>query len=166
MHAIRHAIHEDGSPADINWIALTGGSAPEEEILAAWEVAMIVFGASMNFLNASNVSVAVPDRPRPTRRRIARTGVEVQTIVVRPPGKRRDSGAGARPIDSMETILSPVRGHFAHYGEKYGRGLLFGRLEGKFWISGHQIPFVDAPAFRPGRKRNSRVCGSGAAGSP
>ena len=132
MHIIRHAIREDGAPEDINWIALTG-----EETLAIWEVAMTVFGAAMSFLNASNVSVATPVRPRPSRRRIARTGVEVQTIVVRPPGKRRAGGSGVRPIDDMETVLSPVRGHFSHYGEKYGRGLLFGKYEGKFWIPGH-----------------------------
>jgi len=143
-HIIRHAIRDDGAPEDINWIALLAGRGQsgthieiDDPAVAAWEAAMVTLSATLNFLNASNVGVAVPARSRAGRRRIARTGVEVQTIVVRPPGKRRAGGPGIRPIDSMETVLSPVRGHFSHYGERYGRGLLFGKLEGKFWVPGH-----------------------------
>lgn len=142
-HIIRHAIRDDGAPEDINWIALLAGRAQsgahigaDDPAVAVWEAAMVTLGATLNFLNASNVDVAVPARPRAERRRIARTGVDVQTIVVRPPGKHR-AGCGIRPIDSMETVLSPVRGHFSHYGPKYGRGLLFGKIEGKFWVPGH-----------------------------
>jgi hypothetical protein len=59
-------------------------------------------------------------------------GVQVQTIVVRPVGSRARSAAtgagdGAAP-------LSTVRGHFSHYGPKYGKGLLFGKIAGRFWI--------------------------------
>lgn len=143
-HLFRHAIHEDGSPADINWVALMaprGQSGRHDEVedenRRTWEAAMVTLGASLNFLNASNVSIAEPARDRPTRRRMARTGVTVQTIVVRPPGKRRAASTAARPIDDSETVVSPVRGHFSHYGEQYNRGLLFGKYAGKFWIPGH-----------------------------
>jgi hypothetical protein len=144
-HLFRHAIYEDGSQADINWLALMarrGQYGKHGEIddanTATWEAAMVVVTASLNFLNATNVDVAEPARPRPERRRIARTGVEVQTIVVRPPGKRRAASQGAaRPLDPAESELSPVRGHWAHYGGRYNRGLLFGKYEGKFWIPGH-----------------------------
>jgi hypothetical protein len=143
-HLFRHAIHADGSPADINWLALmarrgqfgTTGEI-EDPNEKTWEAAMVTLGASLNFLNASNVDIAEPARDRPTRRRIERTGVTVQTIVVRPPGKRRDASTVARPLGSDETVVSPVRGHFSHYGEQFGRGLLFGKLSGKFWIPGH-----------------------------
>lgn len=143
-HMFRHAINADGSPADINWLALmaprgqTGERAQVEDVNRKhWDASLITLGAALNFLNASNVSIAEPVRDRPTRRRIARTGVAVQTIVVRPPGKRRAASTAARPIDDAETVVSPVRGHFSHYGEQYGRGLLFGKLAGKFWIPGH-----------------------------
>lgn len=139
-HSFRHAIRADGSPEDINWLALmaprgqTGEPDPNSDI---WDATLITLGAALNFLNASNVDIAEPSRPRAERRRIARTGVAVQTIVVRPPGKRRASAAAVRPIDDCETVLSQVRGHFSHYGPQYGRGLLFGKLTGKFWIPGH-----------------------------
>ncbi len=137
-HMFRHAIYDDGSPADINWLAvMTRRSADADPNLAVWETAMVLVGASLNFLNASNVDIAEPVRDRPVRRRIARTGVTVQTIVVRPPGRRRAGSSAARPIDAVETELSPVRGHFAHYGDRYNRGRLFGKYEGKFWIPGH-----------------------------
>jgi hypothetical protein len=135
-HMFRHAIYEDGSPADIHWVALMKRKG-EDPNLATWEAALITVGAALNFLNASNVDIAEPVRARPERRRIARTGVTVQTIVVRPPGRRGAAPAAARPIDASETVVSPVRGHFSHYGPQYGRGLLFGKLAGKFWIPGH-----------------------------
>lgn len=143
-HMFRHAISDDGSPEDINWVELLNRGRPgqradpDEPGAAMWEASLITLGGSLNFLNCSNVDVAEPDRPRPVRRRLDRTGVTVQTIVVRPPGRRTaGSPAAARPIDAAESVLSPVRGHFSHYGPQYGRGLLFGRLAGKFWIPGH-----------------------------
>jgi hypothetical protein len=145
-HLLRHAIHEDGSIADINWVALLdrrgvraekAGLGVGEAQTAAWETATVMVGAVLNFLGASNVEVAEPQRARPVRRRLARTGVQVQAIVVRPPGKRRMASSVPRPIEASEQVFSPVRGHFARYGPEYDRGLLFGKFAGKFWISGH-----------------------------
>jgi hypothetical protein len=142
-HIIRHAIDEQGAPADINWIALMAPRGREGQLnevlqddpnILVWEAAMVTLTAALNFLNASNVDVAEPGRPRPVRRRLARTGVTVQTIVVRPPGKRRAMAGRARPIAASESELSPVRGHWARYGPQFDRGLLFA---GKFWIAGH-----------------------------
>jgi hypothetical protein len=143
-HMFRHAIRDDGAPEDINWIALMARKGQfgkrgdiDDANQGTWDAAMITLGASLNFLNASNVDIAEPVRPRPLRRRLERAGVQVQTIVIRPPGKRRVKSAQARPIDAAEMVLSPVRGHWSHYGEQYGRGLLFGRYSGKFWVVAH-----------------------------
>lgn len=143
-HMFRHAIRGDGNPEDINWLALLGprGRRGERVELAdpnqtMWDASMITLGAALNFLNASNVEIAEPHRQRPIRRRLARTGVTVQTIVVRPPGKRRAVSSEPRPIEVGEQVFSPVRGHFARYGPEYDRGLLFGKYAGKFWIPAH-----------------------------
>lgn len=140
-HMFRHAIKADGSPEDINWVALMakrGQSGRHDQIeddnRKLWEASLVTLGASLNFMNASNVDVAEPARPRQLRRRIARTGTTVQTIVIRPPGKHRVKSGVARPIDASETPLTSVRGHWARYGEQYGRGLLFGKYAGKFWV--------------------------------
>lgn len=165
-HMFRHALNEDGSPADIAWVALMYPADREIEARTdpvdmtvefgfpldtqshrgvpvgydhemTWGAPLVTVGAALNFLNAANVDIAEPARPRATRRRLDRTGVIVQTIVVRPPGKRRAKTGAARPLDAAESILSPVRGHWARYGPQFNRGLLFGKLEGKFWISGY-----------------------------
>lgn len=143
-HLFRHAIHDDGSPADINWLALTARKGQlaerrniEDANQGTWDAAMITLGSALNFLNASNVDVAEPSRPRPTRRRLARVGVTVQTIVVRPPGRRRARSGEARPMEAAETVFSSVRGHFSCYGEQFNRGLLFGKYSGRFWIPAH-----------------------------
>jgi hypothetical protein len=41
-------------------------------------------------------------------------------------------GAAGNPDGSMP--LHVRRGHWAHYGAQYGRGLLFGKLSGRFWV--------------------------------
>jgi hypothetical protein len=140
----RHAIGADGAPLDINWLALMvpGNRRNERADLGdpnqgVWDAAMVTLGAALNFLNCSNVEVAEPQRQRAIRRRIARTGVTVQAIVVRPPGRRRAASSAPRPIEAGEQVFSPVRGHFARYGPEHGRGLLFGKFAGKFWVSAH-----------------------------
>lgn len=143
-HMFRHAINGDGSPADINWLALLvpGGRRAERQDLddpnqGIWDGALITLGAALNFLGASNVEVAEPQRPRPARRRLARTGVTVQTIVVRPPGKQRAAQSAPRPIEAGEQVFSPVRGHWVRYGVEGREGLLFGKYSGKFWVPAH-----------------------------
>lgn len=143
-HMFRHAIRDDGAPEDINWLALLappGRHGQRAELgdpnQGTWDAAMVTLGAALNFLNASNVGIAEPQRPRPIRRRQARTGVTVQAIVVRPPGKRRAASSAPRPIEPGEQVFSPVRGHWARYGVEGREGLLFGKYAGKFWVPAH-----------------------------
>ena len=168
-HLFRHAIRADGGPEDINWVALMGPKIGQHETYEGvsevqreiWTAPMITIGAALNFLNASNVDIATPARPRPLRRRIERTGVDVQTIVVRPPGKRRISTGQARPISAGESVLAPRRGHWARYGVEGRERLLFGRYAGKFWIpavvggsrSGVPVDYV----LKPGRATRRTV---------
>lgn len=150
-HMFRHAIRADGAPEDINWMALLDRSGKRyahhegrDPNTGIWDGALITTGAALNFLNASNISTAEPARPRATRRRIERTGVTVQAIVVRPPGKHRAKTGGTRPMEIGESVLSPVRGHWARYGVD-GRGLLFGKYAGKFWIPAHVRGAEESP---------------------
>jgi hypothetical protein len=132
VRLLRHAVYGDGSPADMHWVSLTGGG----DNPSVWEMPTVVLNASLNFLACKNVEVAEPKRPFPVRQRLRKTRVQVQTIVVRPPGKRHLSAKGVRVVDALDTPLTSVRGHFAQYGIG-GRGLLFGKLAGKFWIPAH-----------------------------
>lgn len=133
VRLLQNAVYDDGSPADMHWVALLGGAAQDP---AVWEMPVVVLNAALNFLACSNVEVAEPKRPFPVRQRLRKTRVQVQTIVVRPPGKRRGLSGEARPMDELDTALTSVRGSFATYGSN-GRGLLFGKLAGKFWRPAH-----------------------------
>jgi hypothetical protein len=91
--------------------------------------------AALNFMNCRNVELVEAQLPRAEARRVARLGERVHTINVFPVGRstrsvRNGVGGGGIPA-------SPVMGHFAHYGERHGRGKLFGKHEGKFWIPQH-----------------------------
>jgi hypothetical protein len=99
-------------------------------------LAQLVVLGDLNFLSCRNVDVAEPVRPRPERRRIARTGTRIHEIIVRPAGSStRSRGNTGIPVGAVP--LTSVRGHFAHYGPDYGKGLLFGRHAGRFWIPAH-----------------------------
>ena len=128
VHLWRFAIYEDGEPADYRWLQLLPGYDQDK-----WDMAHLVILGALNFLNCHNVELVEPVRPRAQRRAIERTGVRVSTINVFPTGRaaadRARAGATGVPLTS-------VRGHFARYGVD-GRGLLFGKYAGRFWIPQH-----------------------------
>lgn len=130
MHAWRIAVYPDGEIADINWIQLRDKKSD------LWDTAVMVLLDTLNMLNCVNVEIAEPVRPRAQRRRVSRTGVTVNEIHVKPTS-RSYRGIGTPLSQIPSSPLSSVRGHFAQYGPKYGRGLLFGKYEGRYWIPQH-----------------------------
>lgn len=128
VHCWRSAVYSDGAPADLHWAHLV-----PEYPLEHWDMAHLVLLGAWNFLNCRNVEIVEPTRPRAERKRIARTGVSVGIINVYPAGKQtRSQGQDVQPAGGVP--LTSVRGHFAEYGERYGKGKLFGKYEGRFWI--------------------------------
>ena len=128
-HAWQFAIAENGEPLDLHWVHLV-----PDYPLKHWDMAHLVLLGALNFMNCRNVELVEPKRSRPVQRRLDREGVRVSTIQVRPVGK------SSRSVKGEPTGLVPltsVRGHFACYGPDYGRGLLFGKLAGRFWIPQH-----------------------------
>lgn len=134
------AVYDDGEPADIRWIHYDQ-RFPKGD----FDTTSLVLFACLDFLNASNVETLEPDRPRAERKRIARTGVRVTEIVVRSRSSARTPGASGV---SAGTPLTTVRGSWHHYGaccpSHEPKGLLFGKLEGRFWVPGHARGSTDA----------------------
>jgi hypothetical protein len=128
LHSWQIDIYEDGSPADIRSIDII------HDHDYAWDEALLVLLGTFNFLACRNVELVEPQRPRPERRRLAAMGVTVKTLNVFPVGRSTRGGVGGQ---GGGVPLTSVRGSFHHYGPKYGRGLLFGRHEGKFWVPQH-----------------------------
>ena len=129
LHMWRIAVYPDGEMADVRWLDIN----PDLD-RKMFDTGMMVLLQTLNLCNCTNVAVAEPDRPRAERRRLARHGVTVNEIHIRPIG-RSYRGKGV-PL-SEGAPLASVRGHFNEYGPKYGKGLLFGKYEGRFWIPQH-----------------------------
>jgi hypothetical protein len=123
------AVGELGEPADIHWVHLWQGTTVEE-----MQVPTFVVLDALNFLNCRNVDIVEPRRRNHERKRIAKTGITVNEIHVFPTGKTTRNSSTGEPLG---TAHAPVRGHFAEYGDRYGKGKLFGKLEGRFYISPH-----------------------------
>lgn len=123
------AVYEDGAPADLHWFdILESGDDP-------WNNCALVTLAVLNFMNCRNVTLVEPKMERAERRRLDREGVKMNILSVYPAGL--SSRSTSRRDDPLGIPLSTVTGHFASYGAQYGRGLLFGKYEGRFWIPMH-----------------------------
>lgn len=122
------AVYADGEIADIRWTDM--GTSQEVD---RHTNAMLVLLKTLDLANCVNVQICEPDRPRHQARRLARTGVAISEIHVKPISK---SYKGKGTPMSADVPLHQVRGHFATYGEG-GRGKLFGRLTGRYFIPAH-----------------------------
>lgn len=128
VHLQQLAVYEDGTPADIHWVELHS-KFPSADLVNQLFVAL----GALTFMNCRNVELVEPNRQRAERRRLERLGVRMHTINVFPAGA---TTRGLRqPGDGVP--LGTVRGHMAHYGPEYGKGLLFGKHAGRFWIPMH-----------------------------
>jgi|GEM_PF-5929133 len=89
-------------------------------------------------MHCKNVTTREEHLPRQLRRDRERRGlpdIVYRTLVVGPsPGQ---SGGKSTPKPEKTTRLHLCRGHFAEYGPDYGKGKLFGRLEGRYWVPPH-----------------------------
>lgn len=149
VHLWQYAIYADGEPADLHWMHLV-----PEYPLKHWDMAQLVLLGSLNFMNCVNVDLVEPRRPRAEARRLARVGVNVHTINVRPPGRGVRSAGGTGDGAGLGVPLTPVRGHYSHFGNccpgrHDPRGLLFGKLEGRFYIRQHARGDAALGEFRP-----------------
>lgn len=133
------AVYGDGAPADIHWVSPFRHS-PEAAAYAAkavevWQYSVGIYLQAVTFLNCRNVAVVIPHRRRPIMRALQRAQVEVGEIHVYAVGR---TVQGTRPAAGEGGVPAHlVRGHVARYGPEYGRGKLFGKLSGVFWIPVH-----------------------------
>jgi len=94
--------------------------------------ALVLLGCKNVGLDARDSDPA--DAKRATKRfGLNATGYRYHVLVVRPPGAKSD--APGQEIGNMPRHV--CRGHFAEYGPEFGKGLLFGKLAGRFYIPPH-----------------------------
>lgn len=131
VHMWRIAVYPDGEIADINWIHIA-----QTYPMELWDMCQLVVLGTINLGNCVNVAIVEPQRPRAERRRIERTGVRVSELHLRPIS-RSYRGKGQPGETEGLVPMHSVRGHFASYGPDFGRGLLFGKYAGRYWIPAH-----------------------------
>ncbi len=92
---------------------------------------------AISFLHCKNVTLVGNDPPEKLNRARVKRGkkpliryhtlqIEPMRQVLRTEGQIEETG--------LRKALHICRGHFAHYGDSYGRGKLFGKLEGRYWM--------------------------------
>lgn len=139
------AVADSGEPYDIHWMDLAAVTTKENQSQPGmphymWDTAAVVLLDTLKFMACRNVEL-VDDKSfgRAVRRRLERLGVRVKTLFVRPVSSRR---AGSKGNLSEGVPLHSVVGHPAHYGNccpgiHEPKGLLFGKISGRFFIPQH-----------------------------
>jgi hypothetical protein len=130
VYAMTAAVRADGTVEDFRWFKIL------DHDIDVFIMPTVVAIRCMTFLNCRNVIITEPARDRAQRRRLQRYGVTVNEVRIAPVGRwsRAPKGHTREVPDSVP--LTTVRGHIARYGVD-GRGLLFGRIAGTFWIPAH-----------------------------
>lgn len=134
----RIAASADGRILDIHWTDIAETERGDEPGMGpSMNLAWTLLRA-YDLLACRNVDIVEPHRDRPTRRRIERAapGARISELAIFPAGGWSRSRGTPRPISETGTPLHTVRGHFAEYGVN-GKGLLFGRLSGRFFVPQH-----------------------------
>lgn len=95
---------------------------------------------AMAFCHCRNIKIVKEPISRQVRRRAERTGtpiIEHHSLVIEPMKKILIRDGGYRGKSDFNRAMHICRGHFCQYGEKYGKGKLFGKIEGQVWIPQH-----------------------------
>lgn len=114
------------------WITTIPGESPPPHLVSYLHVS----GLALTFLHCRNVEVlpAYPDKKRKARKRSFE--VRWHRLKVSAVGQKRE-GVGSGESTGIKQSLHIVRGHFKGYGPEYGKGLLFGKYAGRFWVASH-----------------------------
>lgn len=151
MGALLIQIDNDGGSPVCQYVLDSVKEVPEEGEPEAAMHALIPCLFAITFFHCRNVTIQ--ESPlllsRADRRRLERAGV------VAPPTVRRILvHAGKRLLyeipgnsDGGRRRSHVVRGHFKHFGDKFGTSRLFGRIDGTYFWSPHMAG-VGAPANR------------------
>jgi hypothetical protein len=92
---------------------------------------------ALTFLHCKNVEVIKP--PPPSKKRLPRKRkfeTRYHRLKIEAIGQKREGEVGSRKT-GIEQGLHIVRGHFREYGEEFGKGKLFGKYSGRYWVAAH-----------------------------
>jgi len=96
-----------------------------------------VSGMALTFLHCRNVEIIDP--PQPSKKRLPRK-VKFESryhrLKVNAIGQDKRSRGTGRGTGIAQG-LHVVRGFFKEYGPEFGKGKLFGKLSGRFWVAAH-----------------------------
>lgn len=110
---------------------------------------------ALTFLHSKNVEIL--PLPPPSKKRLPRKQLfesRYHRLKVNAIGQRHESGSGAKT--GISQGLHIVRGHFREYGPDFGKGLLFGKYAGRFWVAAHAAGNLESGTVTKDYEVNAR----------
>lgn len=142
----RFNLDKDGNVSEDWYLPTYMGANPEDmaTMLTYFHPVMMAF----SFANCKNIEIVEVKPPVKLNKARARRGnrqlVSYKVINVLPFGKTYKQQSRTVESDGQGVALHIRAGNFARYGEKYGRGKLFGKFEGMFWRPQSVVGSADA----------------------
>lgn len=143
---ISETADHDGNATQSETISSSDPNITDEQVTEICSVARGLYGPvflALSFLHCKNVIVTdqsgiYPSRQarREAQRRNDPPLVTYKTLQIEPM-KKVLATEGGIATNGMKKALHICRGHFAEYGDEYGKGKLFGKYEGRFWMPAH-----------------------------
>lgn len=139
------AMDEGGRPIEFHWQSvpqLNVESGPVDVSISKVLLSKSApFFAAIAFMHCKNVSyhkvLTEPKIARAYERRKKVSMVTFNRLTIDPLKATIGRMSGRGGDGSGERSLHIARGHFAEYGPEFGKGLLFGKYSGRFWIPAH-----------------------------
>lgn len=145
---IRGALDEWGRLLDVTW-GIHFPMADDRDIDPVTLHPFSIFLTTMNFMQCANIELTYVDPPAALSRKHRKKGklqsgqdlVRYHTLRIRPAGAGTRNRGRSGPSQEL-VAFHPVRGDFHHYGDccpglHAPKGLLFGKLTGRFWVPAH-----------------------------
>ena len=125
------------APADTPY-----GRVLVNHVISSYNALLFPCMLALSFMHARNVRVVEnrPDLKTVKRAQRAKTlpPRAFRTLVIDPVKETLRRAGAEQGKTGLKRALHECRGHFAQYGPEYGRGRLFGKYSGLFWIPAHE----------------------------
>lgn len=131
-----YSILPGGELGGVNYVPRFGDEGPERRGINTY-TRLVPALLAVSFAHCKNVTLTVNDPPEKlTRARLKRGKkplVRYYTLKIEPM-KQVLRTEGGIEHNGLKKALHICRGHFAEYGDSYGKGRLFGKYEGRYWV--------------------------------
>lgn len=131
------ALDERGAPVEFAFKHMPVEGQDEHFML----MKLSAFFQALAFMHCKNMNMAREEAPeklsKKWQKKTGKPLTQWNTLTIEPLKETLARESGRTSVTGIKPSIHIARGHFAEYGDEFGKGKLFGKYEGRFWIPSH-----------------------------